>query len=217
MELNRLFKKCNRIAVAAAATLALGSAPSLANAQAELQGASENVAQTPSHPLDGLSSQELASVVETLQASGRVSGDARYHIINLQEPPKAVVLNWEQGDSFSREAFVVVKQGVKRFEANVDLSTREVTSWREIEGVQPNLLDEEIVGGGELIKSHPDWQAAMRRRGITEFDSVLCAAVSPGYYGIGEEAGRRLGKAFCYDLSGAQNFWGRPIEGLTTK
>ena len=87
----------------------------------------------------------------------------------------------------------------------------------EIQGVEPNLSEEDMVQGGESIKSHPDWQAAMRRRGITDFEPYLCVAVSPGYYGLDEETGRRVGKAWCYDLStGASNFWARPVEGLTT-
>ena len=173
-------------------------------------------AQSPAHPLDGLSVQELEQAVEVLKAAGHVNDETRYHLINLREPPKSEVLRRKPGDRLRREAFVVVKQGSRTFEAIVDLSRRAVTTWSEIEGVQPNLTNEEIGGGGEIVKSDPDWQAAMRRRGITEFDSILCAAVTPGYYGIGEEAGRRLGKAFCYDLSGAKNFWARPIEGLTT-
>ncbi len=215
MDVNRVYKRCNRITSAVAAALALALVPVLGNAQAESQEASEDAARTPSHPLDSLLSQELVSVVETLQASGRVSEDTRYHIINLHEPPKADVLNWAHGDSFSREAFVVLRQELRTFEAIVDLSDQDVTTWREVEGVQPNMLGEEFSGGDEVIKGHSDWQAAMRRRGITEFESVSCEPVTPGYFGIGEEEGRRMGKAVCYELSGAQNYWGRPVGGLT--
>ncbi|MBT8199015.1 MAG: tyramine oxidase [Acidimicrobiia bacterium] len=35
-----------------------------------------------------------------------------------------------------------------------------------------------------------------------------------GYFGIEEDAGRRLAKAICYAPSGSSNYWGRPIEGL---
>lgn len=170
----------------------------------------------PAHPLDGLSGVELTTIAEVLKASGRVDADARYPVVNLLEPPKSEVLNWKAGDSLRREAFVLVKQGARTFEAVVDLSNRAVTSWREIEDAQPNMLEEEIGRGGELVKSHPDWQAAMRRRGITEFDAIICEALTPGYYGIGEESGRRVAKAICFDPRGTKNFWGRPIEGLTT-
>ncbi|MFQ5742177.1 MAG: primary-amine oxidase [Acidobacteriota bacterium] len=172
--------------------------------------------QSPTDPLDALATDELIAVTEVLEASGHVDDDTRYHLVNLHEPPKSEILSWEPGDPLHRQAFVVVRQGSRAFEAVVDLSNHSLTSWREVEGAQPNLLEEEIVAGGEVVKSNPDWQAAMRRRGITDFNAILCTALSPGYYGIAEEQGRRLGKAVCFDLTGAENFWGRPIEGLTT-
>lgn len=171
--------------------------------------------QAPSHPLDGLSVEELAVVVETLKASGRVGDDARYHIINLREPPKAEVLNWQHGDPLQRSASVVVTEGIDRFEATVDIANRAVIAWRPLDDAEPNLLGGEIFGGGEALKSNAEWQAAMRERGIDDYDGIFCAAVSPGFYGIAEEAGRRVGRAWCYDTRGADNFWGRPIEGLT--
>ncbi len=172
-------------------------------------------AQSSAHPLDPLSPEELSTAVELLAAAGHVDEETRYPIINLQEPPKSEVLSWEQGDPIRRTAFAVVKQGPRVFEAVVDLTGREVTSWMEVEGVQPNLMESEFLGGGEVIKSHPEFQEAMRRRGITDFGSVFCVAVSPGYYGLAEEEGRRVAKTLCYDMSDARNFWGRPIEGVT--
>ncbi|MGH7544082.1 MAG: primary-amine oxidase [Gemmatimonadota bacterium] len=187
-------------------------------ASAFLASASPLSAQTspPGHPLDPLSADEITITTETLRASGRLEDGARFHLIDLHEPPKADVLAWKPGDAFGREAFAVIRQSSRTFEAVVDLSSREMKSWREVEDAQPNLLEAEIVGGGELVKTHPEWQAAMRRRGITSFDSILCAALPPGYYGQAEESGRRLGKVVCFDTAGTRNFWGRPIEGLTT-
>ncbi len=171
--------------------------------------------QSSRHPLDPLSVEELSEAVELLRTSGRVDDDTRYPIINLHEPPKVEVLSWEEGESFRRAAFAVVKQGTRSFEAIIDLTGREVTSWREVQG-QPNMMESEMVGAGEIIKSNPDWQEAMRRRGITDFDAVVCLVVTPGYYGIAEEESRRVGKVICFDPRGATNFWGRPIEGLTS-
>ncbi len=109
------------------------------------------------HPLDPLSAEELSEAVEVLRNSGHVDDESRYPIINLHEPPKAEVLSWKEGESFRRAAFAVVKQGTRSFEAIIDLTDQEVTIWREIEG-QPNMMGSEIVRGGEIFKSHPDWQ-----------------------------------------------------------
>jgi primary-amine oxidase len=173
------------------------------------------VEQLTAHPLDGLSVDEIGAVVETLRASGHFDAAARLHIINLQEPPKADVLAWHHGDAVTRTASVVISQGIAKFEGTVDIAHRTVTSWREITESQPNLLNSEVLGGGEALKRNAEWQAAMRLRGITEYTDIDCAAVSPGFYGIAEEAGRRVGRAWCYDARDTSNFWGRPIEGLS--
>ena len=176
---------------------------------------SATAAQSTAHPLDPLSVEELSRAIELLEASGHVDEDSRYPLVNLQEPPKAEVLSWQAGDPIRRAAFAVVKQGPWVFEATIDLTDGEVTSWKQVEGVQPNMMESEILAGGEILKSHPEFREAMQRRGITELDSLLCVALTPGYYGLAEEEGRRVGRTFCYDLSGATNFWGRPIEGVT--
>lgn len=166
--------------------------------------------------MDPLSVHEITTATEVLKASGRVEDGAHFHLMHLREPSKSEVLAWKPGDPLRREAFAVIRQSACTFEAIVDLSEEDLTTWREVENAQPNLLEAEIVGGGELAKGHPDWQAAMRSRGITSFDSILCAALPPGYFGVAEESGRRLGKVICFETTGTSNFWGRPIEGLTT-
>jgi primary-amine oxidase len=167
------------------------------------------------NPLDPLSADEITTATEVLKASGQVEEGARFHLMDLREPPKAEVLAWQPGDPLHRKALAILRQSSRTFEAVVDLSTRELTSWREVENAQPNLIEAEIVGSGEIVKTHPDWQAAMRQRGITSFDPILCAAIPQGYFGLAEESGRRLGKVICWDTAGTKNFWGRPIEGLT--
>jgi len=168
----------------------------------------------PGHPLDGLTARELDAVRTALAGSGRLEQGARIHLANLREPAKADVLGWRPGQPFRREAVAVLRQGGRTYEAIVDVAAGQVTDWREVPGAQPNLTEDEIAGGGEAVKRHPDWQAAMHRRGITNFESVICEALASGYLGSREAGGPRLGRAICYDLSTAKNFWGRPIEGL---
>ena len=168
----------------------------------------------PQHPLDPLTISEHWLIFEILKTSGKVDGDTRYTLIDLQEPPKAEVLSWQPKDSFRREAFVIVKQGDRTFEAVIDLTQSEVSSWREVEGVQPNLIWEEVRAAEELVKNDPRWQKAMRKRGITSFETVSCGPISPGDFEIPSERGRRLGRVHCRELRGSSNSLGRPIEGL---
>jgi primary-amine oxidase len=171
-------------------------------------------AQTAKHPLDGLTAPEYWAVFEVMKASGHVNTTTRFPLVNLREPPKDEVLAWKPGQPFRREAFVVVKQGPRTFEAIVDIGSRKVISWKELEGVQPNITDEEILGVDEPMKANPEWQAAMRRRGITDYETVQCQGISPGYFGTPEEQGRRLQRVTCFDRRGVWEVFGRPIEGL---
>jgi primary-amine oxidase len=149
-------------------------------------------AETHRHPLDALTASEYWAVFETMKASGKLDAASRYAGINLHEPPKAEVLRWKPGEPFRREALAIVKQGRRTFEAVVDVTGRKLTSWKEIKGVEPILIADETEGVEERVKADPQWQAAMRKRGITDFDTVGCGGDSPGYFGTAEEQGRRL-------------------------
>lgn len=164
------------------------------------------------HPLDALSAKEYWTIYETMKASGKLAANSRYAVINLQEPPKDEVLKWKQSDPFRREALAVIKQGRQTFEATVDVVNRKLISWKEVKRVEPVLIADETEGVSERIKLDPQWQAAMRKRGITDLDTVSCDGDSPGYFGTPEEQGRRLQRIRCSQRRGS--FGGRPIEGV---
>jgi primary-amine oxidase len=166
------------------------------------------------HPLDALTVQEYWSVFETMKASGKFDSASRYAGITLHEPPKAEVLRWKPGESFRREALAIVKQGRQTFEAVVDVGGHKLISWKEVKGVEPVLIADETEGVDERVKANPQWQAAMRKRGITDFDTVNCDGDSPGYFDTPEERGRRLQRVSCSQTRGFSSGTGHPIEGL---
>ena len=159
------------------------------------------------HPLDPLSEAEINAVRTVLRADGKVDDDTRYPMVTLMEPPKAEVLAWKAGDPIPRHASAVVKKGPQTFEAVIDLTGGKVESWKQVEG-QPSILLEEFTGAGEIVKSNPGWQAAMRKRGFESFDQIICLPATSGYYGIADEEGRRVVRLICFDKAGGtQNFW----------
>jgi primary-amine oxidase len=172
-------------------------------------------AQTVAHPLDPLSFQEYWAVLETLKDAGRLNDETRFSIVNLHQPAKALVWNWSPGQEFPREAFAVVRQGAEAFEAVVDLKQRRIASWKKLDGVQPNWLGQEYRAMGGEVKKHPDFIAAMKKRGITDFTFIECGALPPGYFGGAEERGRRIAHIQCKDIRGTRNSWTREIGGLT--
>ena len=97
----------------------------------------------------------------------------------------------------------------------VEIDRHKVVSWKQIPGVQPGVLIEEWTLAQKIVQSNPEWQAAVKKRGITEFEKVVCIPLTAGYFGLAEEEGRRLFKVVSFDGRNTNNFWGRPIEGIT--
>jgi primary-amine oxidase len=172
-------------------------------------------AQEVQHPLDPLTWQEYWSVLEVLRADGYLDADTRFSFVGLHEPEKAGVWNWKAGDPISRSAFAVVRHGPRTFEAVVDLTGRRVTSWTERPDIEPQWLEEEFLVGVAEVKAHPDFIAAMERRGITDVEFIDCYAIPPGYFGTPEQRDRRIGYVVCDDPRGVRNTWARGISGIT--
>jgi len=174
-------------------------------------------AQQVAHPLDPLSKEELAAAVRVLKADGRLAKDALFPVLVLNEPPKEAVLGFRPGDPIRREAFAVVLdyEANKTHEAVVDLGARKVVSWTEVRGVQPAvlLLEPDLAAG--LVRADARWQAAMRRRGITDFARVYLEAWAPGHPPpAGAPEGTRLLRVISYHRGDATHPYGRPIEGV---
>ncbi len=172
-------------------------------------------AQTVSHPLDPLTWQEHWTVLEVLRDARHLDGETRFSMVNLVDPPKDIGWSWKTGDPMPRSAFAVVRQGPRAFETVVDLAGRRVTTWRELAGAQPNWLLDELFSPAEFVKKHPDFIAAMRRRGIEDVTFVDCVAIPPGYFGTEEQRGRRVGHVSCSEARGVRNSWARQIGGVT--
>jgi primary-amine oxidase len=172
-------------------------------------------AQTVEHPLDPLTFQEYWTVLETLRDAGRLNDETKFSIVTLRQPPKDLVWSWSPGSDFPRQAFAVVRQGVETSEVVIDLKQRRVVSWTRLEGVQPNWLAGEYSAMVAEVKKHPDFIAALKKRGITDLTFVDCMALPPGYFGAAEDRGRRLAHIQCNNVGGARNTWTREIGGLT--
>lgn len=168
------------------------------------------------HPLDPLSRDEIAAAVQVLKSSGKATDASRFPIITLHEPPKQEVWNFKPGDNVGRHAFVVVYERAanKTFEAVVDLNNKSLASWKEIAGAQPPLLFEDYFMMQSIVRSDRNWQEAMRKRGITDFQKVRLDPWSAGDFGFADERGKRLFRAIAFYRGDAKNPYARPIEGV---
>jgi primary-amine oxidase len=176
-------------------------------------------AQQPSifHPLSALTEAEITTAVSIIKREKFLSEMAVFPLITLQEPKKEEVLNFTPGKPFQRQAFLVIyeRSQNKTFEGVVDLTTKTLSSWRKIPSVQPPLVISEYELATQVIKADPQWQEAMRRRGITDFNQVKISLWAPGILSKEEEvAGNRLCRGLSYYKGDRSNYYGSPIEGV---
>jgi primary-amine oxidase len=170
-----------------------------------------------SHPLEPLTKEEIATAVKVLQASGKVGAETRFPVIALQEPSKAEVLAYKRGTPIQRQAFIVVYERATSTtsEAVVDCTHSAHVSWKKVPGVQPPFTEEEVKLTQEIVHADPQWQAAMRKRGITDFEHIQVDPWSAGFYYLQGEEGVRVIRALSYYNAGSVNPYARPIEGVT--
>ncbi|GMU56602.1 MAG: amine oxidase [Candidatus Xenobia bacterium] len=169
------------------------------------------------HPLDPLTQPEIETAVAVLKREGKLDDKARLPTMVLDEPPKAQVLAFKPGDPVPRRAFVVIldRSQSKVYEAVVDVAVGKLVSYKQVPGVQPGILVDEFVFPQDLVRADPRWQAAMKKRGITNFSDVQIDVWAPGILSDAEMAeGRRICRCLSFYRGGATNPYARPIEGV---
>ncbi|MDQ3657636.1 MAG: tyramine oxidase, partial [Chloroflexota bacterium] len=139
------------------------------------------------HPLQPLACAEIADAIAILQAERGVHGDRyRFVQVSLVEPPKRQVLTVEYGAQTSLErlarAILVDRTGRAAIEATVSLDRRLVTDWTEIGVGQPPMTLSELLACGDIVRHHPDFRAALAKRGLTEVELAWIDPWSPGAY-----------------------------------
>jgi primary-amine oxidase len=172
-------------------------------------------AQSPGHPLDGLTAAEYWTVYDTLQKAGHVTAETLFASVLLHPPAKSAVLNYRPGQPFAREADVVLLRGEKTLSARIDIAGKKVVDIQDLPGVQAPILASELFGNDEAIKSDPRVVDALKKRGITDLTTVSCLVLPGAYRSVPEQAAQRMGFGACSQMHGVYHGWGRSIEGLT--
>jgi primary-amine oxidase len=172
-------------------------------------------AEAAAHPLDPLSTDEIAAAVRILRAANLADEATLYPRLALEEPPKPDVLRWRPGEPVVRRAFAVLLREGRLFEARIDLTASQVSWSREIEGAKPGLLPSEDWSSAErIVYASPEWQRAVRLRGVHDLRHVVCVPLPIGTAAPDDSTTGRLVKVICFDGAGARNYWAHPLEGL---
>jgi primary-amine oxidase len=174
------------------------------------------------HPLEPLTPEEIAAAVAIVRAGPAQSEHMRFVMVKLHEPAPEVALAYKPGDAVTREVFMSLLDKTDgkgaAYEAIVNLTDGTVSSWKHIEGVQPSIIFEEFFACEDAIKAHPDFQAALARRGVTDLDRVRIDPWSAGNYGRPEENTRRILRTTVHYLLNVddpeENTYAHPIGGL---
>jgi primary-amine oxidase len=174
------------------------------------------------HPLDPLDAVEIAAVAAIVRAydgdGGALADGHRFVTIALAEPEKAAVLGWADGGAApAREAEVVIldRRAQETVEALVSLDAGAVTAWRRRRDIHPMAVVSELMEAEEAVRLHPDFQAAMARRGVTDFDTVQVDAWPAGHFGPEDETGQRLCRAVAFIRPRpGDSEWAHPVDGV---
>jgi primary-amine oxidase len=169
------------------------------------------------HPLDALTADEVTAAVAAIADDDRFEPDMIFAHVRLREPHKEVVLAHEPGAPVDREveALLVPPGRLEAIEVVVSVTKHEVRVWTAHHGMRPALLFGESISAIMKVKEHPEWQAAMRRRGIDDFDLVQIDPWPAGSFGIAHEDGRRISRCISYLRTEAtDNGYAQPIEGV---
>ncbi|GMY30102.1 amine oxidase [copper-containing] gamma 2-like [Fagus crenata] len=161
---------------------------------------------TPHHPLDPLTIQEVIEVRSILSSHALFKSSAyALHSIDLEEPEKPLVL---------KKASVVARVDGKSHVLTIDLSTRQVTVQETGSHTGfPTMTMEEMTAATLALLANAEFNRTIIQRGI-DLKDLACLPISSGWYGKSEE-NMRLIKILCYSMKDTPNSYMRPIEGLT--
>jgi primary-amine oxidase len=179
-----------------------------------------------SHPLDPLTTAEIATAVRLVRAQPDLAapagaaggaGELLFPTVTLHEPSKADVRAFTPGEAFKREATVVVfdRTHNRTFEALIDLRAKRVLSFTPLPGVQPSIMNVEIDRVAPLVRADPAFQEAMRKRGLTNMEEIQLDPWAPGLLDPKTEPRTtRWVRALAYVKGKQKNPYARPIEGV---
>ena len=172
---------------------------------------------TPNHPLDPYSGEELTRAAEILRESGEISDASRFSCALPIEPAKELVKTFEPGSPFERQVRLIGhdRERGSSFDARVSLSKSKLEEFSWVESGQASVSGSDAMRAFHLIHASPDWQAALRKRGIEDSSLVQIDPWVTGVRPEGMAPNARVlaGVSFLHE-DPEDNAYARPIEGV---
>ena len=169
------------------------------------------------HPLDPFSSEELKRAVAILRESGSTSEKAKFACAIPVEPAKDLVLDYVPGTPFERQVRLIGHDREKgqSFDARVSVSKGALDSFDWIKDGQAPLGIADVVPFFKAVYANPEFQAALRERGVEDLSLVHVEpwVTSTRPPGVAPNARILRAIVFVHDHP-ADNQYARPVEGL---
>ncbi|MGX5680712.1 primary-amine oxidase [Schumannella luteola] len=166
--------------------------------------------------LTTITAAEIAANRAILEREGIAGPTVQYSYVGLQEPDKRELLSEGTADRRIRSMLVDMATNLSR-DVVVSIAEDRVVSDRildhAVDGQVPVVVDEFIVVAE--IKKNAKWQAAMIKRGLTDFDKLVINPLSAGVLSDAE-SGRRIQRCFTFVMDSPDDLgWAHPVDGVT--
>ncbi len=168
------------------------------------------------HPLGALTVAEVAAAVALVQADPTFTEATRFAYIGLLEPTREQVRRWTPGQPLDRRVRLMLVPGPEAHVVAAVASLRSGTlTLTHVADVRPGLLFEESFAAIVAVQENAQWQAAMRRRGIEDLETVQIDPWPAGSFGVAHEEGRRICRCLSYVRhTRDDNGYAHPVEGV---
>ena len=179
--------------------------------------AAEPLPINPSHPLAPLTAEEIEFASGLAKA--HLNDRAGFCSVALVEPAKESLQSFVAGDEVPRRlrfmGYDYPGEPDGGFDAIVDLATGDVEVTRIAKGQAP-IGFADVVAAIHITKTDAGWQAAMRRRGIEDFDLVqIDPWPASGYAHPSIPPEHRAHRAIAFVREDkTDNGYARPVHGL---
>ncbi|RWR77715.1 Copper amine oxidase [Cinnamomum micranthum f. kanehirae] len=170
------------------------------------------------HPLDPLSPSEINTIQRTIKRSHLGSTqNLTFQYVGLDDPDKRTLLSWSSNHTktpLPRRAFIIARSENQTHEIIVDIKDNFIVSDRIYNGYgYPTPTSEELEAASSLPFTYTSFIESVTERGL-DITQVVCETFLPGWFGE-ERKGKRMAKVMCYYRGGTDNFFMRPLEGVT--
>ncbi len=169
------------------------------------------------HPLDPCSAEELTLAVSILREANELSEQATFACGFPVEPPKDLVLQFQEGMEFHRLIRLIGHDRTRKqsFDARVSLTDHKLIELSWIDDGQAPVSGADYLRMLELVKPNAEWVAAVKKRGIEDVSKVhlepwVCGQPHPDMH---PRARAVRAIAFLCERPEA-NYYAKPIEGL---